>query len=485
VLREQARFFRSVLIAADTVILAAAAVLAYLVRFELFAALDIWPPLDHDYRYITHAIPILVAVPLMLATMLWAGLYVPRRDQRFYREAGAILKAVLIGVGLTVVALTLFRKVLFEGRDYSRMQYAVYAVIAATLLLGWRFSFRTALRWIRARGWNLRHVAIIGTGRLGQVVCHTLRRNSWTGIKPSFFISHHPTTGRKTCLGLPVYGGLNDLESVLEPRDISGVFIALPGRFTTEVAGLLARLARYAVDVRVVPDMNPNYLPVNMAANELDGMPILSVRQSPLEGWGRVTKRGLDLAGGALALGAFAVPMIVISILVRLSGPGPVFFRQLRMSLNGQHFKIFKFRTMAHVDAEQQALRDAGKGTDAWTRPNDDRITPIGRFLRRTSLDELPQLFNVILGEMSLVGPRPERPELIERFREDWRGYMLRQHVKAGITGWAQVNGLRGATSLKKRLQYDLFYIRNWSLMFDLRILWMTVFRGFAHPNAH
>ena len=140
-----------------------------------------------------------------------------------------------------------------------------------------------------------------------------------------------------------------------------------------------------------------------------------------------------------------------------------------------------------HLDVRfgrQQVLRDMGKGTDAWTRPNDDRITPIGRFLRRTSLDELPQLFNVILGEMSLVGPRPERPELIERFREDWRGYMLRQHVKAGITGWAQVNGLRGATSLKKRLQYDLFYIRNWSLMFDLRILSMTIFRGFAHPNA-
>jgi lipopolysaccharide/colanic/teichoic acid biosynthesis glycosyltransferase len=138
-----------------------------------------------------------------------------------------------------------------------------------------------------------------------------------------------------------------------------------------------------------------------------------------------------------------------------------VIFRQERMSLNGQRFKIFKFRTMKHADAERQALRDLGRGTDAWTKAGDDRVTPIGRFLRRLSLDELPQLFNVILGEMSLVGPRPERPELIERFREDWRGYMLRQNVKAGITGWAQVNGLRGNTSLRKRLQYDLFYIRT------------------------
>ena len=154
------------------------------------------------------------------------------------------------------------------------------------------------------------------------------------------------------------------------------------------------------------------------------------------------------------------------------------------MSLNNQRFEIFKFRTMNDVGAEQQALRDAGRGTEAWTSQNDPRITRIGRLLRKTSLDELPQLFNVILGEMSLVGPRPERPELIERFREDWRGYVLRQKVKAGMTGWAQVNGLRGDTSLRKRLQYDLFYIRNWSFTFDLRILWMTIFRGFVHQNA-
>ena len=154
------------------------------------------------------------------------------------------------------------------------------------------------------------------------------------------------------------------------------------------------------------------------------------------------------------------------------------------MSLTGQRFNLFKFRTMRHIDAEVQAIRDVGAGTDAWTKRDDPRITKIGRFLRKTSLDELPQLFNVLLGEMSLVGPRPERPELITSFREDWRGYMLRQNVKAGMTGWAQVNGLRGDTSMRKRIQYDLFYIRNWSVLFDLRILRRTIFRGFYHPNA-
>jgi exopolysaccharide biosynthesis polyprenyl glycosylphosphotransferase len=292
-------------------------------------------------------------------------------------------------------------------------------------------------------------------------------------------------TARHTRLGLPVLGGLDDLDRVLDERPVSGVVIALPGPMVAHLPRLLARLERHPVDVRVVPDVNPRYMPMNMEVNELDGMPVLSVRESPLaSGWGRIAKRAIDLVGASAALLIFAVPMLVIGVLVRRSGPGPVIFRQERMSLNNQRFDIYKFRTMSDAGAEQQALRDRGRGTDAWTRPDDPRITRIGRFLRRTSLDELPQLFNVLLGEMSLVGPRPERPELIARFREDWRGYMLRQNVKAGITGWAQVNGLRGRTSLRQRLHYDLFYIRNWSIMFDLRILLMTLFRGFAHPNA-
>ena len=481
-LRRQHRFFLSVLVAADSAIIVLAVVLAYAVRFHLLATR--WPPVDVEWRFSTHAIPVLAAVPLMLLTMAWARLYVPRRDQRFHGEAADIVKAVVFGVALTIAVVTLFSKTLFEGRDFSRLQYAAYGALLIVFLITWRFGFRVALRWCRRRGWNLRHVAIIGTGRLGQVVHHTLRRNSWTGISPAFFISHHPVTTRASCLGTPVHGGLNDLESVLGGSGLSGVVIALPGRMSAELPELMARLEHFPVDVRIVPDMNPRYMPINMAISELDGMPILSVRESPLSGWGRVTKRALDVCGALAGIVIFGVPMALIAVAVAVSGSGPIIFRQQRMSLNGQEFKIFKFRTMTHVDAEHQAARDAGRGTDAWTRPGDARVTRLGRFLRRTSLDELPQLFNVLLGEMSLVGPRPERPELMDRFKEDWRGYMLRQNVKAGITGWAQVNGLRGDTSLRKRLQYDLFYIRNWSIWFDIRILWMTIFRGFAHPNA-
>jgi Undecaprenyl-phosphate glucose phosphotransferase len=488
VLRKQHRFFRSVLVAADTTIISAATVLAYSLRYGPFR--DVFPvPAGEPVAYSTHAIPLLTAAPIMVITMMWANLYLPRRDQRFYREAGSLLKSVVIGVGLTVATISFFSKVLYDGRDPSRFQYVVYAGLVLVMLVTWRFGFRVVLRFIRRRGWNLRHVAIIGTGRLGQVVYQTLRRNSWTGINPVAFISHHAATSRETCCDAPVAGGLGDLESILDDNDLSGVFIALPGRMAAEMPDLLLRLERYSVDVRVIPDMNPKYMPLNMAATELEGMPVLSVRESPLNGWGGLMKRLTDIVGGLAALAIFAVPMLVIALLVRSSGRGPVIFRQERMSLNGQRFRIFKFRTMKHVDAEARALQNANGavpvGTEAWTKRNDARITPIGRLLRRTSLDELPQLFNVLLGEMSLVGPRPERPDLIQHFRTNWRGYMLRQNVKAGMTGWAQVNGLRGDTSLRKRLQYDLFYVRNWSIMFDLRILWMTVFKGFAHPNAN
>jgi len=233
-----------------------------------------------------------------------------------------------------------------------------------------------------------------------------------------------------------------------------------------------------------------------MVVGELDGMPILSVRESPLQGIGGFAKRILDLAGACVALLLFGPIMLVVALAVRMSSDGPVIFRQKRVSLGGEFFDIYKFRTMLYVEDEMHLAQSRthtanstanspANSPASWTARNDPRVTPLGRFLRSTSLDELPQLFNVLKGEMSLVGPRPERPELIERFREDWRGYVLRQHVKAGITGWAQVNGLRGDTSLRKRLQLDLFYVRHWSLGFDLKILWLTLFRGFYHKNAH
>jgi Undecaprenyl-phosphate glucose phosphotransferase len=442
---------------------------------------------------------LLIELPILICCMWAFGLYRPQRDRAILFESLQLLKASLASVvGLIVILWGLGPRFVGQwlspaamqaddgGFDAPRVQLAALLVFVPVLLLVHRSIFRLSLRAIRRRGWNLRHVLVIGTGRLGRIACRTLDRNSWTGLHVKGFVHHsdHASSGAR-CVNRPVLGGLADLDSIMERSKPDAVYLALPSARAQAMPDLLRRLERFAVDVRIIPDVHPRYMPQSMSVSELEGMPILSVRESPMTGFPGVVKRALDVLGALAAILIFAPLMVAVGLAVRLTSSGPVIFKQARVSLGGEVFNIYKFRTMHHADEERREGSGEHRAEAAWTTRDDPRITRVGRFLRRTSLDELPQLFNVLLGDMSLVGPRPERPELIDRFRDDWRGYMLRQHVKAGITGWAQVNGLRGDTSLRKRLQHDLFYIRHWSLGFDIKILWLTLFRGFVHRNAH
>jgi Undecaprenyl-phosphate glucose phosphotransferase len=493
VLKQRHQFFVFLLCVADAVVASCACVLAWIVR-RLVVDGTVPSPWEHPETWLRE--PQLVPlVPLTLASLWFFGLYKPRRDQALWEEQRQLLKATAGAlVGLVVVIWLIGGQEISRGGqtlvlglglggasmtvDAGRVQLGALGIIGTTMLCASRLTFRLSLRQLRRRGWNLRHVCIIGTGRLARICCRTLDRNSWTGIHVAYFISHldHVPAGTEL-LGRPVRGGLSTLEDTLERERPDAVYLALPSTRASTRPMLLRRLEKFCVSVRVVPDVHPRYMAHGMTLSELDGMPVLSVRENPLMGLGGAGKRALDIVGALVGIVLFAPLMLGIALAVRLSGPGPVIFRQRRVSLGGEEFRILKFRTMRHAGDEQGPAR--------WTTRNDPRVTRLGRFLRRTSLDELPQLFNVLAGDMSLVGPRPERPELIARFREDWRGYMLRQHVKAGMTGWAQVNGLRGDTSLKKRIQHDLFYVRHWSLGFDVKILWLTILRGFAHPNAH
>lgn len=482
--KQRHQLFVSVLVLADAAVVTLACYLAWILRLYISSDMQALT----TSRAIREPLAFLV-VPAVLYAMWGFRLYTPRRDRSIWSEIGQIFRAVVGATAAIVVLLWVIGSNLINqnpgvtiinlgsiGLDASRLQLGLLFILLVTLVSAERTSLRSFLRSLRRRGRNLRHACIVGVGRLGQITCHTLDRNSWTGISVAYFVGHREKTSRTECLKRPVLGGINDLEKALEEREVDAVYLALPSSRAGEIPRLIKQLERFAVDVRIVPDINPRHMPQNMLVSELDGMPILSVRESPLYGVGGVSKRVLDIAGALAALIVFAPALALIALLVRLSGPGPVIFRQRRVSLGGETFNIYKFRTMAHIDDEEPAR---------WTRRNDPRVTRIGRWLRQTSLDELPQLLNVLRGDMSLVGPRPERPELIEQFREDWRGYMLRQHVKAGMTGWAQVNGLRGDTSLKKRIQYDLFYVRHWSIGFDIRILFLTLSRGFVHRNAH
>lgn len=438
--------------------------------------------------YLQESLTVLV-IPILAITMYGMGLYRPRRDQSLIGEVGDVVRAsvvALVAIIVLVWSVGGLRMPVVEtvgpmlpAETFTgpfRYQILMLGLLMPSMLVVQRLGLRISLRALRRRGRNTRHVAVLGVGRLGQITARTLERNAWTGIRVAYFISHHEQTNRAECISKTIKGGTKELEKILESYPVDAIYLALPNAMSPQLPQLLQRLERFVIDVRLIPDVRLKYLPQSMAVSELEGMPILSYRESPLSGVGGVLKRLVDILGAIVGLVLFLPVMLVTAVLVKLTSTGPVIFRQQRVSLGGDTFWIYKFRTMTVP---------AGSDDPTWTKEGDPRITPIGHWLRRTSLDEIPQLFNVLIGEMSLVGPRPERPELIDRFRDDWRGYMIRQHVKAGMTGWAQVNGLRGNTSLRKRLQYDLFYIRHWSILFDFRILVMTVIRGFVHKNAY
>jgi Undecaprenyl-phosphate glucose phosphotransferase len=490
--KQQHQLFVALLCAADGVVIALAAAASWMVR-RLTIDGDL-PELPGRWETYLKGPLILFAIPIGLVAIRMCGLYRPRRDRSLVSEMWSVLQAsTCTMVGMIVVLVVVGNSVISDGGDgrplvvgerhldAGRFQLLTLAALLPVMLGVHRWCFRVMLRFIRRRGWNLRHVAVIGVGRIGRIACQTIERNSWTGISVTYFVSHKDQNRLTECCGHPVLGGLADLERLMEIAPVDAVYVAMPNSRAALLPRVLQRLEKFAVDVRIVPDISPRYLPQSMTMSELEGMPILGYRESPLHGLPGVIKRGMDIAGALAGILVFSPVMMLIGAAIRLSGRGPVIFRQRRVSLNGQVFDIYKFRTMHHVEDES----GSHAAEPQWTARNDPRVTPIGRLLRRTSLDELPQLFNVLRGEMSLVGPRPERPELIDRFKEDWRGYMLRQHVRAGMTGWAQVHGLRGDTSLRKRLQYDLYYVRNWSIWLDLRILGLTLLRGFVHRNAH
>lgn len=497
--KQKHQLFVSLLALSDAVVAAAACYAAWTLRL-----VELDQRFPEQWREWIRQPLVVPMVPLTLVGLWLFRLYTARRDRSIWAEQAQIVKGCLAAVvGLALGNWLIGGQEVFDwaGRavklnlglggasmtvEAARWQLGLLAVLMVLMLCLHRLAFRLSLRELRKRGWNLRHVAIIGTGRLGRITCRTLERNSWTGITVAYFIGHRERSRRRELLGRPVLGGLADMEEVLERKKPDAVYIAMPSMVAADLPEVLRRLERFAVDVRIIPDVQPRYVMQSMAVSELDGMPILSYRESPMEGIRGVMKRFIDVVGALVGLIVFAPVMLAVAGLVRLTSPGPVIFKQRRVSLGGEEFSIYKFRTMYCTEDENGLLSGAAEENGPrWTARDDPRVTAVGCWLRRMSLDELPQLFNVLLGEMSLVGPRPERPELIARFKEDWRGYMLRQHVKAGITGWAQVNGLRGDTSLRKRLQHDLFYIRHWSLGFDLKILWLTLFRGFVHRNAH
>jgi Undecaprenyl-phosphate glucose phosphotransferase len=447
------------LVVADALAVSIAWVASFWLRFALLPvdALKGVPEIGDSYLPL---LPLVVVAHLFIFYRL--RLYRPRREWTVVSETRDIVKAFSVAV----VAIVLIDYAMPQSHKISRVFVLTYAIVGTTCFAFFRAGVRISMRYMRRSGYNRRSAAIVGSGRTAQKLLHALRNNGWTGIDALYFVDDRSPEHPRHLRGLPVFGPLENLREIVESRPVDSVFVALSSEHANRIGQVLDALETSMADVRMVPEINPLFA-MRPHVSELDGVPILSLRQTPLYGWNAMLKRVFDVAVGTVCVLIAAGPMALIALLIRLTSPGPIFYTQRRMGLDGCQFDLWKFRTMT-VDAE--------KDGPVWSRKSDARRTPIGGFLRRTSLDELPNLFNVLRGEMSLVGPRPERPEFIDQFKHEIPRYMLRHKMKAGMTGYAQMRGYRGETSLRKRIQHDLHYIHNWSLALDLRILLWTVF---------
>lgn len=356
---------------------------------------------------------------------------------------------------------------------YSRATLGLFVICEIAYVIVGRSLLRFLVERRFRAGSGLDRVLVVGGGELAQAVVRRISSHRELGLHVVGYVSHDP---ERAVEGAERLGDVDDLVDVVRMHRIDHVFVAMPHETAKKTMELLDRLVREYVSIHVVPDLL-QFMALKSRVDDLDGLPTINLTESPLDGWNRFIKRGFDFVFALVALIVFAPVMLVIAILVKLEDRGPVFYRQTRMGLDGNPFEMMKFRSMSP---------DAEKETGAvWADKDDPRRTRVGRIIRTWSLDELPQLFNVLTGEMSLVGPRPERPHFVEQFRDEYPHYMLRHKVRAGITGWAQVHGWRGNTSMKIRIEHDLYYIENWSLMLDLKILLLTFRHGFRHENAY
>jgi exopolysaccharide biosynthesis polyprenyl glycosylphosphotransferase len=443
---------------------------AWYLRFESSLV-----PVAHLPQFQEYAGLLPVIVVVWPVVFYFHGLYQIRRGRSRVDETLTLFIAILLGSLLLTVSNQWIRPVTRPGMesfvifDYSRLFLAFFAGLDLVFVMGGRSIIRRVLMAIRLRGHNLQRILVVGAGALGKEVTRKLLAHRELGFKVVGFLDDDPGKSKRLFEGVPVLGTLTEIDEVLAGGRIDQVFVALPLEAHRKIRRVLQSIARECVEVRMVPDIL-QYATLKATLEDLDGTPVINLSQVPLQGWASLVKRSLDLAL-TLPTTLVLLPFLPFAALaIWIEDRGPIFYRQERMGLDGRPFEILKFRSMrVHAEASTGPV---------WATKDDPRRTRVGAWLRRWSLDELPQLWNVLRGEMSIVGPRPERPAFVREFKERLPQYMLRHRVKAGITGWAQVHGWRGNTSIRKRLQYDLYYIENWSLGLDLKILWMTIRQG-------
>jgi len=467
--KKHARFFNVFLASGDLLITVGAFVGAFQFRFYS----GVVPTLKKIPQFQDYLVLLAVILPLWLMLFSSFKLYKSRRSDSVFSDAPSLLLGITLGV-LFLSAFTFF----YRETSFSRLTLLLFGALNFGFLFVERVVIRLTLHVLRRHGYNHRRILIVGAGELGERVAQTVLQHAEMGYSIVGFLDDYLEDAElKQRYGLEILGKTFTVSEIVERHDVDKVIVALPMQAIRKISNIVQICEREGVATDIVPDFF-KFIQPRTRVQDFAGLPLVGVRFTPVDSLAyRLGKRVFDVtfAGVVLILGAPILGLIALAI--KLSSPGPIFFMQERVGANRKPFRMLKFRTM-RVSAQKMS-------DTVWTKPNDTRVTPLGAFLRRTSLDELPQFINVLTGDMSVVGPRPERPFFARRFKTEVPQYMVRHQVKTGITGWAQVNGWRGDTSINKRVEHDLYYIENWSLGFDLKIIFMTISNGLVNKNAY
>ena len=468
-IKDNQQHFNRLHVLIDIIVMIVSYMLAWMLQFVILKR-------ESAFSFRHYMVMLVFLVPIYVALYSAFNLYTTRSVRRKRVELGKIVEANTIGLVLFMAGMFFIRNNLVFTTNYSRPVLFYFYVINIILEGLVRSLIRLGLTRLRRKGFNLKHIILVGYSRAAEEYIDRIKANPEWGYELIGILDDNVECGMKY-RGIQVFGNIDEIAQVLTRISPDEVAITLGLSEYSKLEHIVAECEKSGVHTKFIPDYN-NIIPTRPYTEDLSGLPVINIRHVPLTNtFNAFLKRSMDLAGGIFALVLFSPVMLAAAAAVKLTSPGPLIYAQERVGPHNKNFRMYKFRSMD--------VQTPKKERGAWTVPDDPRVTKVGKIIRRTSIDELPQLFNILKGDMSLVGPRPERPFFVEKFREEIPRYMIKHQVRPGMTGWAQINGYRGNTSIRKRIEYDLYYIENWTPGFDIKILFLTIFKGFINKNAY
>ncbi|MBQ7840626.1 MAG: undecaprenyl-phosphate glucose phosphotransferase [Lachnospiraceae bacterium] len=473
-IKDNQRYFNRLHVIIDGLVIAASYILAWWLKFESSFS-------DRSGNVGVLPVGIYLSalyfiVPGYLILYYGFRLYTPKRVQRTEDEILNIFKANVCGFIIVLATLFMMNSYVDYMHDFSRGMLGIFAVLNTVNAILVRAVIRRVLHFFRKKGYNQKHILLVGYSRAAEAYIDRIIQNPQWGYMVRGILDDNVPRGA-VYKGVKVLGAIDNLLYILPENKLDEIAVTLSLSDYDRLEEIVNLCEKSGVHTTFIPDYN-SVVPGKPYTEDLGGLPVINIRYVPLSNTiNKVAKRTVDIVGSLFGLIITSPILLVVAILVKTTSKGPVIFAQERVGLHNRVFKMYKFRTMR--------IQEESEEKKGWTTKNDPRVTKVGKFLRRTSIDELPQLFNILIGNMSLVGPRPERPQYVEKFKEEIPRYMIKHQVRPGLTGWAQINGYRGDTSIRKRIEYDIYYIENWSMSLDIKILFLTFFKGFINENAY